>query len=209
MSNPPRDPLVVDPQSQSAAKINHVGYRKPPRHSQFVKGRSGNPSGRPKRPVGTSIKEILDGDQRGKNGEIISRREAYVIALVNEACEVIRRRSQVHEADASLRTYAPGANINSSGLIEVPTRKMTAEEYEEFKRNFGRRADDESTEEKKRRHQNEEAKLERVGFNVRSGIRKATKGEPVPQGTNRKSREAREAVKKISSPRSSAMFQSG
>ena len=34
-----------------------------------------------KAPIGISIKEILDGDQRGKNGEVISGREAYVIAL--------------------------------------------------------------------------------------------------------------------------------
>jgi hypothetical protein len=70
---------------QEAAESNQVGYKKPPKHSQFLKGKSGNPRGRPKAPVGISIKDILDGDQRGKNGEVISRREAYVIALVNEA----------------------------------------------------------------------------------------------------------------------------
>jgi len=44
------------------------------------------PTGRgPSVPPGISIKEILDGDQRGKNGEVISRREAIVIALVNDA----------------------------------------------------------------------------------------------------------------------------
>ena len=30
------------------AEIYHIGYRKPPRHTQFKKGRSGNPNGRPK-----------------------------------------------------------------------------------------------------------------------------------------------------------------
>src|ERR1700686_1802062 len=62
-----------------------IGYGKPPRHTQFRKGTTGCPTGRPKRPPGISIKEMLDGDQRGKNGEVISRREAYVIALVNDA----------------------------------------------------------------------------------------------------------------------------
>jgi hypothetical protein len=28
---------------------HEIGYGKPPRHTRFVKGRSGNPNGRPKR----------------------------------------------------------------------------------------------------------------------------------------------------------------
>lgn len=34
----------------SANETNGVGYKKPPKHSQFKKGQSGNPTGRP-RPV--------------------------------------------------------------------------------------------------------------------------------------------------------------
>src|ERR1700683_2714541 len=81
-NNPPTAPPS---RQQPPDDENGVGYKRPPKHSRFTKGRSGNPLGRPKAPIGISIKEILDGDQRGKNGEVISRREAYVIALVNEA----------------------------------------------------------------------------------------------------------------------------
>src|SRR5258708_10829181 len=70
---------------QSDPSDYKVGYGKPPRHAQFRKGTTGCPTGRPKRPPGISIKEILDGDQRGKNGEVISRREAIAIAVVNVA----------------------------------------------------------------------------------------------------------------------------
>src|SRR5258708_8741123 len=79
------EPELHPSEPQSDSPDYEIGYGKPPRHAQFRKGTTGCPTGRPKRPPGISIKEILDGDQRGKNGEVISRREAYVIALVNDA----------------------------------------------------------------------------------------------------------------------------
>ena len=34
---------------QTTCASYEVGYRKPPRHTQFQKGQSGNPGGRPRR----------------------------------------------------------------------------------------------------------------------------------------------------------------
>jgi Family of unknown function (DUF5681) len=115
-----------------------VGYGKPPRHAQFRKGTSGFPSGRPKRPAGISIKEILDGDQRGKNGEVISRREAYVIALVNEALRGNQKAFSkfmklMHRSGLMRRETSTNPTV-----VHVPSRTATPEELEDWKKNnFG------------------------------------------------------------------------
>jgi len=87
------------PERENIAKSD-VGYKKPPKHTQFAKGRSGNPNGRPKRSEGVSVKELLSGEQRGKNGEVISKREALVIQMLNDAAAGIKEPSVnyfVHE----------------------------------------------------------------------------------------------------------------
>ena len=71
--------------TQSNTSDYQVGYKKPPRKTQFAKGQSGNPRGRPKRSDAVNIRELLNGEQRGRNGEVISRREALVIKLLNDA----------------------------------------------------------------------------------------------------------------------------
>jgi hypothetical protein len=128
----------TDPPSrpQHSTDQQDVGYGKPPKHSQFAKGKSGNLSGRPKTPVGINIKDILDGDQRGKNGEVISRREAYVIALVNEASTGNQKAFSkfmklMHRSGLMRREKTTNPTV-----IQVPTRPGT---MEEFMRNFGRK----------------------------------------------------------------------
>jgi hypothetical protein len=136
MTNSFDDP-DTDPSSrqQSSDSRQDVGYKKPPKHSQFPKGKSGNLNGRPKTPVGVNLKEILDGDQRGKNGEVISRREAYVIALVNEALrgnqKAFTKFMKLLERSGLIRRD----QTRTPSVIHVPEVEMT---MEEFKRNFGR-----------------------------------------------------------------------
>jgi Family of unknown function (DUF5681) len=135
MTDPSNNPDAPPPQPECETEQREFGYAKPPKHAQFKKGISGNPSGRPKTPIGISIKEILDGDQRGKNGEVISKREAYVIALVNEALRgnqkafskfmTLMNRSGLMRRETSMRPT----------VVHVPTRSVT---MEEFMKDFGR-----------------------------------------------------------------------
>jgi Family of unknown function (DUF5681) len=131
------DPNIHPPSPpQSSNNQHNVGYKKPPKHSQFTKGTSGNPKGRPKRPVGTSIKEILDGDQLGKNGEVVSKRKAIVIALVNDAFKGNQKafgKFMKLMKDAGLLRKEQST---TPSVVQVPQVKMSTEE---FLRNFGRR----------------------------------------------------------------------
>ena len=132
------DPNIHPSEPQSDSSDYKIGYGKPPRHAQFRKGTTGCPTGRPKRPPGICIKEILDGDQRGKNGEVISRREAYVIALVNEALRGNQKAFSkfmklMHRSGLMRREKSTNPTV-----VHVPSRTMTQEEFEAWKlQNFG------------------------------------------------------------------------
>lgn len=67
-----------------------VGYRKPPRASQFQKGKSGNSSGRPKQPpsIGEVFRKVAKQKvtANGPNGQqCMSKLEASMTQLINKA----------------------------------------------------------------------------------------------------------------------------
>ena len=77
-----------------------VGYGKPPVHSRFQKGRSGNPKGRPRgrRNMSTLLSAALNGwvtvVENGRRKEI-TKREAIVTQLVNKSAAADLKATQI------------------------------------------------------------------------------------------------------------------
>jgi len=98
-----------------------VGYGKPPRHTRFQKGRSGNPAGRPrgKKNLATLLSDALDQKiivvENGRRKKI-SKREAIVTQLVNKSASADLKATQIVLAmlrDVETRADSGGADIES------------------------------------------------------------------------------------------------
>jgi hypothetical protein len=77
-----------------------VGYGKPPRHTRFQKGRSGNPTGRPRgrKNMATLLSAALDASiivvENGRRKKI-TKREAIVTQLVNKSASADLKATQI------------------------------------------------------------------------------------------------------------------
>ncbi len=138
-----------------------VGYKKPPKHSQFKKGQSGNPRGRPRRAktIASLFSGVLDEKvtvtENGRRHKI-AKAEAMLKHLVNDAAQGdIKATQTVLRAMEMLYRYKKAANLRetSSGptpgaIVVIPhnnrdplTPKQIAasEEYDAWLRQQGER----------------------------------------------------------------------
>ena len=109
-----------------------VGYGKPPRHSQFPKGASGNPSGRPKKPSGFEAKFLKELDsplpitEDGKR-KIITKGEGIGKQLINKALKghVPSIRLTANWRQQALETTAEQLRLASRPVEELTDAELT------------------------------------------------------------------------------------
>jgi hypothetical protein len=78
---------------------NSVGYKKPPRHSQFKPGQSGNPKGRPKK--GTTFQDVIAKQLRARV-PILSHGKRRKISML----EAIIRQNLSRAANGDMKALA-------------------------------------------------------------------------------------------------------
>jgi hypothetical protein len=111
------------------AEDERIGYRRPPKHSRFAKGQSGNPSGRPK--GARSFKTIIEAELNEKltiieNGKSrrLTKRELAVKALVNMALK------------GDIRSFIEVVRISEVAAAEAPAEAPLSPEDEALLRDF-------------------------------------------------------------------------
>jgi hypothetical protein len=111
-----------------------VGYKKPPRHTQFAPGRSGNPKGRPKKVA--TLPDILSKELRARvpiisNGKRrkVTMLEAIVKQYLNKAAGGDSKAAAL--VFSQLRESNSGAGDNLSELVQefraLHTRHVAAD----------------------------------------------------------------------------------
>jgi Family of unknown function (DUF5681) len=84
-------------------RVDPKGYKKPPRHSQFKPGQSGNPSGRPKK-TGPTVSETL-------------RKELSTLVTVTETGKPARKMPKLQAVLKQLTAKAMKGDVKSIELL--------------------------------------------------------------------------------------------
>lgn len=130
---------------QQAAPDETVGYGRPPEHSRFVKGQSGNPKGRPRKDKLAEAASVFDrlldepvgrvsaqGRQRKVNGQEAIYRGLARKALAGDtsaAQQIFEQEVDLLRQDAEAMGGAPEPKQRPGGLLVVPAM-LSMEEWE-------------------------------------------------------------------------------
>ena len=127
-----------------------VGYRKPPVHSQFKKGESGNPHGRPKGTLNfatvllKTLREKVVINENGKR-KIITKLEAAVKQLVNKAASGDLRALAHLTGFTFAAEQSAGEDIASNEVLNEVDQKVMLNILQRYGQSHEGISDDEQT----------------------------------------------------------------
>ena len=106
-----------------------VGYKRPPKHTRFAKGRSGNPKGRPKgtKNLKTDLSEELQEQvlvREGSTEKQISKQRAMVKSLISKAIK--------GESRATTIVYSMMLRLLEVGDTDSTEAPLTEDEHAVF-----------------------------------------------------------------------------
>ena len=141
---------MVDNGKAGAPEDYPVGYRQPPVHSQFKKGESGNPQGRPKGTLNfatvllKTLREKVVINENGKR-KIITKLEAAVKQLVNKAASG-DLRALAHLTDITPAAEQNAAeDIGSKEVLNEVDQTVMLNILQRYGQSHGGISDDEQT----------------------------------------------------------------
>ena len=113
-----------------------VGYARPPRHSRFVKGQSGNPRGAEniKTLLNEALNELVAVTDHGGRRKV-SKRKAFITQIVNggakgnfRAVPILLAMLREFGADAALQATEPASTEADQQIIKRIRARLRGEE---------------------------------------------------------------------------------
>lgn len=116
-----------------------VGYKKPPAHTRFQKGRSGNPSGRTKKPKSVASVLTRAAQQKvtvteGGRRRRVTKLDVAITQLVNKAAGGDFRSQKLlldllgHATEADAPMTTPEAQARAQARLEILARRLSKPE---------------------------------------------------------------------------------